>query len=252
MHPQIYKQMRNIKFIMSYRGTNYHGFQKQDNAVTIQGVLEEVASKLFNEKTSVVGCSRTDTGVHANEFCFSLKTKKTIPCENIILAMNTFLPEDISILSAEDVPYDFHPRYSSVAKEYVYLIHTGKVRNPFAADLMYHYKRPLDFSLFAQVAAFFEGTHDFSAFCSAGSEVKNTVRTIYYSTAIKNETTVSLKIKGNGFLYNMIRIIVGTILEVNEGIIPINEIPEIISSRNRTRAGRTEKPHGLYLNKVFY
>lgn len=244
--------MRNISFIIAYRGTKYHGFQRQDNAVTVQGTLESAASKLFNEEIAVTGCSRTDTGVHANAFCFSLKTAKMIPCENIVKGMNALLPEDIAVLSARDVERDFHPRRSALAKEYLYLIYTGKTRSPFSADLMYHYPRPLDFSLFGETARLFEGTYDFKAFCASGSEVKSTVRTVYRVEAEQNGDTVSLTIKGNGFLYNMVRIIIGTLLEVNEGKIFSGDIPAIIESRDRSLAGRTAKAHGLYLNRVFY
>lgn len=244
--------MRNIKLIMAYRGTNYHGFQRQDNAVTVQGTVEKATSELFGGFVPVTGCSRTDTGVHANAFCFSVKTEKTIPCESIVRALNTMLPDDIVILSAQDAPADFHPRYSAVAKEYIYLIHNSETGSPFTADLMYHYRRRLDFGLFSETARQFEGTHDFAAFCSSGSAVSDTVRTIYCAEAAREGDTVSLRIKGSGFLYNMIRIIVGTLLEVNEGIISASDIPDIIASCDRNRAGRTAKAHGLYLNRVFY
>lgn len=237
---------------MSYRGTAYHGFQKQDNAVTVQEIVERCVSRVLDTKTDIFGCSRTDTGVHANEYCFSLQTDRDIKERNFIRGVNGYLPEDISILSCEEVSHDFHARYSCKAKEYLYLIHNSESKNPFAEDLQYHYRRTMDLELMNQAAAYIIGTHDFKSFCSAHNDKPDTVRTIYSLSIKKQEDLVKVLVKGDGFLYNMVRIIIGTLLWVNEGKIEADSIPDIIRAADRKYAGKTAQPHGLYLNRVFY
>ena len=244
--------MRNLKVFMSYRGTNYHGFQRQTNACTVQETVEKAVSSVLNENVTIHGCSRTDTGVHANNFCFSVKTESSIPCLNFVRGVNGRLPKDISILSCEDVPMDFHARFSCKGKEYVYKIHCSESKNPFADDLMLHYRRPFDAELVKKTSEYFVGTHDFKAFCTESDGKLSTVRTIYSFDIEINGFEVKMLVKGNGFLYNMIRIIVGTLLDVNEKRIPYDSIEDIIRSKNRLRAGRTAQAHGLYLNRVFY
>ena len=244
--------MRNLKVIMAYKGTAYHGYQRQDNAVTIQETVEKCVSKVLNTPTEITGCSRTDTGVHANQYCFSVKTEREIPVRNFVRGINGYLPSDISLLSCEEVPEDFHARFSCKGKEYVYLIHNSECRNPFAEDLQYHYRRQMDIELMRRAAAYFVGTHDFSSFCSQASEKANTVRTVHELRIDKNGDLVTVTISGDGFLYNMVRIIVGTLLWVNEGKIKPEDIPEIMKKSDRTCAGKTAQAHGLYLNRVFY
>ncbi len=244
--------MRNLKVFMSYRGTAYHGFQRQDNAVAVQNVLERVMAKLLDEQVSVNGCSRTDTGVHANEFCFSFETGSTIPCRNFVRGLNSMLPEDISILSCEEAPADFHARFSCAAKEYVYKICISESKNPFMSDLALHYPYGLDTELIARAAKDFAGTHDFTSFCGTAGLKEDNVRTVEYCKVEKDENLVKLLVKGDGFLYNMIRIMVGTLIYINEGKIAPDAIPAIIEAKDRTKAGKTAPPHGLYLNKVFY
>jgi len=237
---------------MTYKGTAYHGFQIQDNAVTVQDVVEKCVSRVLNSETSITGCSRTDAGVHANRYCFSVLTDSKIPEKSFVRGVNSYLPSDISILSCEEVPLDFHARYSCKAKEYVYLIHNSECRNPFAEDLQYHYRRKMDIELMRKAAAHFIGTHDFRSFCSARTDKTNTVRTIYELSIEKENELVKIFIKGDGFLYNMVRIIVGTLLSVNEGKISADEIPLILEKTDRLSAGKTAQAHGLYLNRVFY
>jgi len=244
--------VRNLKVIMTYKGTAYHGFQIQDNAVTVQDVVEKCVSRVLNSETSITGCSRTDAGVHANRYCFSVLTDSKIPEKSFVRGVNSYLPSDISILSCEEVPLDFHARYSCKAKEYVYLIHNSECRNPFAEDLQYHYRRKMDIELMRKAAAHFIGTHDFRSFCSARTDKTNTVRTIYELSIEKENELVKIFIKGDGFLYNMVRIIVGTLLSVNEGKISADEIPLILEKTDRLSAGKTAQAHGLYLNRVFY
>ena len=236
---------------MTYKGTAYHGFQIQDNAVTVQDVVEKCVSRVLNSETSITGCSRTDAGVHANRYCFSVLTDSKIPEKSFVRGVNSYLPSDISILSCEEVPLDFHARYSCKAKEYVYLIHNSECRNPFAEDLQYHYRRKMDIELMRKAAAHFIGTHDFRSFCSARTDKTNTVRTIYELSIEKENELVKIFIKGDGFLYNMVRIIVGTLLSVNEGKISADEIPLILEKTDRLSAGKTAQAHGLYLNRVF-
>ncbi|MGN1481868.1 tRNA pseudouridine(38-40) synthase TruA [Porcipelethomonas sp.] len=244
--------MRNLKVMMAYRGTNYHGFQRQDNALTVQEVVEEKVSSVLNEKVVINGCSRTDTGVHANNYCFSLLTESNILPVNFVRGVNGRLPDDISILSCEEAEPDFHARFSCKAKEYIYKIHNSESKNPFETDLSYHYRRPLDADIIRKAAAKFVGTHDFKAFSSDSGEKNSTVRTIYYFNVEINGDSVKMLVKGDGFLYNMIRIMVGTILAVNEKRIQLDEIDSIFESKDRQRAGRTAQPHGLYLNRIFY
>lgn len=250
--PCVEMRMRNLKVTIAYRGTNYHGFQRQSNAVTVQETLEKHLSKVLNEPVTITGCSRTDTGVHANMFCFNVKTNSKIPCRGFVRGVNGELPEDISILSCEEAEEDFHARFDCKGKEYIYKIHCSESKNPFASDLMLHYRRPLDLEAVRRACAHFVGTHDFSSFCADCSTVATAVRTIYSFRVEKYGDTVVAVVKGNGFLYNMIRIMVGTLLDVSEKRISPDDIPDIIKAKDRLRAGRTAMAHGLYLNRVFY
>lgn len=244
--------MRNLKVTMGFRGTNYHGFQRQPNGITVQEVVETALSKLFNEPVTIQGCSRTDTGVHAKEYCFTMQTEKQLPERNFICGACGYLPEDISIYRVEEMPADFHARFSCKAKEYMYRIHNSESKNPFTTDLELLYRRKLDIPLMQEAAQHFIGTHDFATFCTNCTEKQNTIRTIYDITIEKQGNTVILLVKGNGFLYNMVRILVGTLLSVNEGRIAVSELDALLASRNRVLAGITAQAHGLYLNRVFY
>ena len=244
--------MRNIKVMMSYRGTRYHGFQRQANAMTVQEIVENCLGKMLDHKTTIYGCSRTDTGVHALEYCFNFRTESQIPLSGLVRGMNTLLPKDISVLSSEEAPEDFHARFSCKGKEYLYKIHNHESKDPFAEDLALHYRRPLDAELIAKAGKAFIGTHDFKAFCSVGSNKEITVRTVYDFTVSKNENEIVLLVKGDGFLYNMVRIMVGTLLFINEGKIQADALEAILLSGDRTNSGKTAQPHGLYLNRIYY
>ena len=244
--------MRNLKVMTAYRGTEYHGFQRQTNAVTVQEVLEKAVSKVLNEPVNITGCSRTDTGVHANNFCFNVKTESSIRTLGFCRGVNGELPDDISILSCEDVPLDFHARYDCKGKEYIYRMHCRESKDPFSSDLAFHYRRRFDVEKARAAAAHLVGTHDFASFCADCTNVSTTVRTIYSLEIENSGDSVIMLVKGNGFLYNMIRIMVGTLIYINEGKIPPDGIPQIIAALDRTQAGKTAPPHGLYLNKVFY
>lgn len=244
--------MRNLKVLTAYRGTNYHGFQRQNNALTVQAVLEKAVSKVLNEPVTIIGCSRTDTGVHANEFCFNVKTESNIRNIGFCRGVNGELPDDISILSCEDVPLDFHARYDCKGKEYIYKMHCSESKDPFGTDLAYHYRRKFDIEAARKAAAHLVGTHDFASFCADCTSVSTTVRTIYSLEIENSGTSVIVLVKGDGFLYNMIRIIAGTLMDVSEGRISPDDIPAILEAKDRLKAGRTAMAHGLYLNKVYY
>lgn len=244
--------MRNIFLKISFDGRNYHGFQIQPNAITVQEVLEKTISKITCEDIAVIGCSRTDAGVHASEFCLNFKTENQIPLEGLIRALNSNLPEDIAVLSAELREDDFHSRYSAKEKEYCYLIYNSKIKNPFMAGRTLHYDRKIDISLLKKACRCFLGTHDFAAFSASGREYKSTVRTIKSFSIKKKGDIVEITVSADGFLYNMVRILVGTLLEVNEKRIDIKDIDKIIENKERSAAGRTVSGEGLYLNRVIY
>ena len=244
--------MRNLKVTAAYRGTAYHGFQRQENAVGIQNIIEGVLERLTDAPVKINGCSRTDTGVHANEYCFNFETAHNIPCGNIIRGMNSLLPDDISILDCQEAAADFHARYSCIGKEYVYLILNRPSKSPFMADLALHYPYPLDTELLEKAAQAFVGTHDFTSFCGTANQKEDSVRTVEYFRIEKNESLVKFIVKGDGFLYNMVRIMAGTLIFINEKKLPADSIPEILAARDRNLAGKTIQAHGLYLNRVFY
>lgn len=244
--------MRNLLVKIAYNGAQYHGWQVQNNALTVQQVVQDAVEQLFGRREDVTGCSRTDTGVHANEYFFNMRTDRAIPCRNVVRGMNTMLPDDVAVLACTEVPEEFHARYSCTGKEYIYKIWNAESRNPFLHRLCLRYPFALDVGLLNGAAACFLGTHDFSAFCSAGSDVEDRVRTLYGAHVSREGELVALTVRGDGFLYNMVRILVGTLLSVQEGKIDPGELPAILSSRDRSRAGRTAPPQGLYLNRVFY
>lgn len=243
---------KNVKLFIIYDGTDYHGWQMQENAVTVQECITKAAEKIFAQKISVNGCSRTDSGVHANEFCCNFRFYGDRDEEKIILGMNSQLPEDIRVIGCEYADIDFHARFDCKGKEYIYKVWNGKRGNPFMNRYSLFYPYNLDEKLLDEQAKAFIGTHDFAAFCAAGSIVKDTVRTIKDFSVKREGDLVIFSVTGDGFLYNMVRIMVGTLLYINNGKIEKDTIPDIILSKDRVRAGITVRPEGLYLNKVFY
>ena len=247
--------MRNLKVFIAYNGAEYHGFQRQDNAVTVQEIVENSIGKLLKIPAPVIyGCSRTDTGVHARQFCFNVHIDSRIPCEGFLKGMNTLLPPDIAVLSCEEAPEDFHARYCTRGKEYVYLIANTPQRDVFQQKLAYHYPYELDIGKMNEAAQLLVGEHDFAAFCRAEGKarMKSTVREIYSFRAERNGTNVELRISGSGFLYNMVRAMVGTIVYAAEGKLAPEDIPAILDSGNRTLAGPTVPPGGLYMTQLWY
>lgn len=244
--------MRNFKVTIWYCGSAYHGWQIQNNSLTIQEIFQKCLSDLLDTPTAVNGCSRTDAGVHAREYVLNFTTDSTITCRGIVFGMNSRLPDDIGVKSCEEVPLDFHARFDCKGKEYEYLIHNSEYKNPFYMNTAYRSWYPIDEKKLDRAAKDFIGEHDFKAMCSAECTKENTVRTIKSFDVHRQGDMVTFTVSGDGFLYNMVRIMVGTLLFINEGKLEQGDIPRIIQSRDRTKAGRTVPPQGLYLNKVFY
>ena len=244
--------MKNILLEITFNGSFYHGWQIQKNAITVQQVLKEIIEKLTNEQIVLNGCSRTDAGVHANSFCCNFKTNSGIPSEKFADALNANLPSDIVVKKSENVPLDFHSRYDCKGKRYIYKILNSKSKNPFKEKLVYYYPYSIDVDLLNEQASDFVGEYDFTSFCASGSEVESKVRRIYDFTVERKDDEVIFSVTGNGFLYNMVRIMVGTLLDINTGKIEKDTIKEIIDKKSRANAGITVPGEGLYLDKVYY
>jgi len=244
--------MRNIKFTIEYDGTNYHGWQSQINAVAVQDVITDAIKKLTGEDCNLIGAGRTDVGVHALGQVANFVTESRIPAERFSYALNSILPEDIVIKKSEEANPDFHSRYSAKGKKYRYLIYNSIHPSALLRNRVYHVSFNLDFDSMQKASDFFLGMHDFSAFKASGSSVKTSERTITGVHLAKSEDIITFEIEGDGFLYNMVRIIAGTLVEVGAGKIQPEAIPEIIKSRDRNKAGKTAPAHGLYLIEVYY
>lgn len=244
--------MRNIKLLLRFDGAAFHGFQQQPNGDTVEAQLKKALQRLLGEPCTVYGCSRTDAGVHANAFCCNFKTQSDRACDKLLLGLNAVLPPQIAVLSCEEADLSFHARYDCRGKEYVYQIWNGSVRNPFLLDRALFYPFELDVPFLNQQAQAFVGTHDFSAFCASGTSVKTTERTVFRCCVERNCELVTFTVCGNGFLYNMVRIMVGTLLDLQRGKLPADSIPAILLSKDRARAGVTAPPEGLFLQRVFY
>ncbi len=239
---------------MSYNGARYHGYQIQNNAESVQQTVEYAIKTLIGEAITINGCSRTDTGVHAKAFVFNFKTDNNIPCSGFVKGMNALLPTDIAILSCEAVDDSFHARFDSKGKEYLYRINGAEVRDVFAENLAMHYPYKLDYEKMKSAAKLLCGTHDFAAFCKAEAKehLATTVRTVYSVDIRENNEYTEIYVSGDGFLHNMVRIIVGTLIYISEGKRTEQDIINALETGDRELAGKTVAPCGLYLNKVFY
>ena len=245
--------MKNIALTLAYDGTNYHGWQSQINARTVSDTIGFSIKRLTGEKISLTGCGRTDSGVHAKIYVANFRSETNIPLDRFPYAVNSFLPDDISVFSAKAVPDMFHSTFSCRGKEYTYLIYSSKARNPFYKNRAYHYPLTLSFDKMCEASKKFEGTHDFSSVRSTGTDVKTTVRTINWCKVEQIEgKLISISISADGFLYNMARTIAGTILCSGRGSIKPEEIPSILKSGDRSLAGPTLPPEGLYLTRLWY
>ena len=241
---------------IKYLGTAFHGFQVQPGLRTVQGELNSALNQAFGLPCKVTGCSRTDAGVHANEFCLTVECDGgSIPADKLPIAVARFLPEDLCLFYAEECSADFHPRYDVKEKEYLYRIINRPIYDPFEYGRCWFLSRPItDDGIFRMRSAadHFIGRQDFSTFMSEGSDVEDTVRNVTNLSVEKNGDLIEIRISADGFLYNMVRIIVGTLTEVAFGRISPDDIPEIIASSDRSRAGMTAPAEGLFLNKVVY
>jgi tRNA pseudouridine38-40 synthase len=245
--------MRNIRLTIEFDGTAYHGWQSQINAITVQDVVGAAINRLTGESCSLTGSSRTDAGVHALGFVCNFKTSSSIPEDKFAYALNTLLPEDVVVQESREVSPQFHSRFSAMGKKYRYLVHNSQFPSALLRNRAYHVYYPLDVKAMQRAAGHFIGTHDFCAFSAAGGSAKTTVRTISQITVEKRQgNQVEVNVTGDGFLYNMVRIITGTLIEVGFGKLKPDDIPEIIESCDRRRAGRTAPAHGLYLVEVYY
>ena len=241
--------MTNLLTI-AYKGTNYSGWQKQQNANTIQETIEIAIKKLFGKSLEIRGASRTDAGVHAQGQRAIFIHAHTIPMDNLPLAINNFLPEDIRIIKAEFVNESFHPQYDAKNKTYKYRIYNKRIMNPL--EIAWHVNINLDISFMKEASQFLIGTHDFSSFCAAGATTKTTVRTVNNLEISKHGDIIEILINGNGFLYNMVRIIAGTLVYVGYGKLQVEEVFNILQSKDRTKAGITAPPQGLTLLEINY
>jgi tRNA pseudouridine38-40 synthase len=253
--------VRNIKLTLQYDGTDFCGLELQPGKRSIRGEIEKALSKLFKAKVKVISSSRTDSGVHALQNVVNFKFKNSIPVSRIPSAMNSILPEDIRILKAEAKAKDFNSRYAAKSKEYEYLIYNGKILSPAHRKFVWHVKPKLDLTAMRKAAKILVGKYDFSSFCASRSDDKDFVKKIYKLSIHKRKISIwggekleviSFQIKGNGFLYKMVRNMVGTLVEVGLGKRSVSDIRKILSAKNRKLAGRTAPAQGLCLLKVNY
>lgn len=244
--------LRNIKLTIEYDGTAYHGWQAQANARTVQSELKKVIEEVVGHETDLTGAGRTDAGVHALGQVANFKTDCIIPVDRIPFALNSLLPHDIVVKKAEEADMDFHSTFSAAGKTYKYLILNSRFPSAFSSSYMLFHPMKLDVGKMQVAAGYYVGTHDFSAFKATGGSAKTTVRTIWKTRVEKNGDVIEFRVSGDGFLYNMVRIMAGTLLYVGIGKLQPDDIPEIINSRDRKRAGKTAPPHGLYLVEVEY
>ena len=244
--------MKRILLTLSYDGTAYHGWQVQPNGITVQEVLQSSLETLLKTRPAVSGCSRTDAGVHAKEFCCHLDCPENLPKEVFLKGLNALLPPDIAVTDYKEVDPDFHARYNAKGKTYVYKILNTNKKDPFLSRYTWTVEKPLNIELMNEFCKNIIGTHDFYAFSSSGRTVTDTVRTVSECVVDRDGDIVTLKITADGFLYNMVRIIVGTAVNVSFGRINPCITEEIFVSKDRGKAGITAPPQGLSLEKVYY
>lgn len=244
--------MKRVKLTVAYDGTAYCGWQVQPNGITIEEVLNKKLSAMTGENIVIIGASRTDSGVHARGNVAVFDTESPIPAERMAYALNRKLPEDIVIVKSEEVPVDWHPRYQDCTKTYEYHIWNAEVPEPTRRHTTYHVSYKLDIEKMRRAAEYLVGEHDFVSFCSIHKNVKTTVRTIYELTIEQKNEELVIRIRGNGFLYNMVRIIVGTLLRVGRNFYTPEQVKEILEAKNREAAGVTAPPQGLVLVEIKY
>jgi len=244
--------MRNIALKLMYVGTAYHGWQVQKNAISVAETLEKALETVVCHPVKCTGAGRTDAGVHAEVYIANFRTTSTIPCDRIPLAVNTRLPDDIVVVKATEVPDEFNAIGACIKKEYTYRIYNNRLGNAFLVDRAWFYPKHLDETIMQAAADRFVGTHDFAAVRSVGTETRTTVRTVHYFDVKRTGDLIEASVCANGFLYNMVRAMVGTIVYAAEGKFPPEAVSEILEGRNRTAAGPTVPPGGLYMTNLWY
>lgn len=244
--------VRRIMLTIAYDGTNYCGFQVQPNGITVQEELNRALTKLLGTKTRTIGASRTDAGVHARGNVAVFDTTARMGGDKFAFALNTYLPDDIRIQGSREVSREFHPRYTETVKTYEYRILNRIFPDPTRRLYSLHWYGPLDTDAMQKAASYLVGAHDFRSFASSGFSSDSTVRTIYEATIKKDDDLIRFRISGNGFLYNMVRIIAGTLIEIGRGDIPADDMPAILEARDRSAAGATAPAHGLTLMEIRY
>lgn len=241
-----------LALTFEYDGSDFVGFQSQNNGRAVQDVIENALSELYKTKIKTQGCSRTDAGVHARAHVCSMDVPFHIPEDKIPLALNPFLPDDVACKKAAYTVDDFNARFDSLGKRYIYRIYNSKLRSPLKDRYSYHCAHSLNVNAMREAASYFAGEHDFAAFCAAGGSQNTTVRRLYQVAVFEKGEDIEIVVQGEAFLYNMVRIIAGTLLEVGIGKLSAGDIPSIIASCDRKKAGRTLPPKGLTLEEVFY
>ncbi len=244
--------MARILLTLRYDGTRYHGWQVQPNGMTVQQVLQDALQTITGVRGGVTGCSRTDAGVHAEMFCCTTDSQTALRGEKLCAALNAVLPRDVAVYDAREVDSAFHPRYDACGKRYVYRIWNGRQRHPFWEGRALHINRPLEERLLQAAAKEYIGTHDFAAFCASHSSVKDTVRTVSFTDVTRDGELICFTVEADGFLYNMVRIMAGTLLDIAFGRLPQDAIRSALALKDRARAGMTAPPQGLYLQRVLY
>ena len=244
--------MKNIALRLSFDGSNYHGWQMQKRDRSVQEMLQKALAAVCGNRVPVTGCGRTDAGVHALRYCANFRSESTIPLDRLPLAVNSRLPSDIAVSAACEVPEDFNAVCSCIKKEYLYRIHNSRIRDPFLQRRVCFYPAPLDRDLLRQAAAAFEGTHDFAAVRSVGTETKTTVRTVFWCRVKAEDEHIEIRICADGFLYNMARAMVGTMVYAGHGKIPPGEIPRAAEETRQASDRPDHAAAGLYMNRIWY
>ena len=244
--------MRNVALRLSYDGSSYHGWQVQKTEVSVAETLETALTKICGHPVKTVGCGRTDAGVHALRYCANFRTDCTITIERFPLAVNSRLPADIAVTDAVEAPEDFNAIGSCIKKEYIYKILNRNIRDPFLENRVCFYPQHLDLERMQAAACAFEGRHDFRAVRSLGTETKTTVRTVHWCRAEKDGDLITVSICADGFLYNMCRAMVGTMVYASYGKLEPEDIPALLAAGDRRLTGPTMPPQGLYLNRIWY
>ena len=243
---------RNLKLTIAYDGSEFHGWQIQPEMRTIQGELHDALAKLFNHELKVTGSGRTDAGVHAHGQVANVETIRTMDTDAVLRGVNALLPREIRILTVEEVRLEFHARRSARSKTYEYHLWRNPIISPFQCRYVYGFRYPLDLDAMDRGTLCFLGAHDFTSFCAAATEIEDRVRTIFEASWDRSEDTWVFRIRGNGFLQYMVRTIAGTLLQVGQGRLQPERLPEIFAARDRRLAGPSLPPHGLHLIQVEY